>query len=123
MLHQIIALIPALQAFIGSIQGVTAGGLVVFLLVELAKRAESIPLTEGQTGKIRAAAALLSALAGVLTAFADHTLGQTDLVGLGQAFMAAGGSWAIAEIMHRLHKADKTAPEASGNGAAMGVRQ
>lgn len=96
---------PTIQPFL---QEAIGGGVGVFVLMEVAKRVNAIPLSAGQTGKLRAAAGGLSLLATILIGAADHKLQPESLSQLLLGLLTFGGTWVASHGLHKGNKALST---------------
>lgn len=79
-----------------------AGGVGVWGVTELVKRAPFIPIDEGQRARIRATSAALSALAVIGLGFVDKTLKVDDLTSAGIALVGAFIAWGGSHGTHRV---------------------
>lgn len=86
---------------------VLTGGAGVWLATEAAKRIKAIPVSEGQTARIRAVAAVLSVLAVCLEGLASGNLAPDNLQQLAVAVLTAAATFSAAHTAHKLRKVIK----------------
>lgn len=60
----------------------TVVGILTSVLVEVAKKVQSIPLNEGQTARLRMASLILSILGTIIVRLQDHTLADPNFIGM-----------------------------------------
>ena len=77
-------------------------GVVTNLLIQWAKRAESIPLNAGQKGKIRMVAAGLSLVGSLLVNFTEGSLSSEQSVSAVTVLVDAGIGWLIAHSGYKI---------------------
>lgn len=76
---------------------IMAGGVGVFIATAIAKQAKSISwVTPENVASVRACAAVLSALAVIVSKSADGSLDAVNVQDLIQAVLAFAGTWALA---------------------------
>ena len=80
---------------------IVASGIGVYLATEAVKAAKSIPFIQpGQVARIRAAAAVLSAVAVLITKLADGSLDAVSVQDAVQSIIALLGTMALAHGVH-----------------------
>lgn len=87
---------------------IVASGIGVYLATEAVKASKSISFIQpGQVARIRAAAAVLSAIAVVITKLADGSLDAVTIQDTVQAVIALIGTMALAHGVHESIKKTK----------------
>lgn len=77
-------------------------GAGVYLLTALAKKVSFIPISEGQTARIRAFAGFLSLVGTVLIGVANKNVGSQDLQHLFVSGIGLALSWMTAHTVHQV---------------------
>ena len=89
-----------LQHLFPLILEVAGGGMGAWFFTEAAKRSSWIPIDTGQTIRLRAFAAICSAILGVLVAFTNKELTGEVLQQSFLAIVSAGTMWYTAHTIH-----------------------
>lgn len=79
-------------------------GPVVFLLTEVAKRSQFIPINQGQKYRLLALAGSLSAISVVVQGIAHGNLSVQNIQQVFLAGFSFFSTWAFADGIHRLRK-------------------
>ena len=88
---------------------IVSGGIGVYFATEVVKLAKSIPwVSAGQTGRIRAVAGVLSALAVLLERYTQGTMVPQDVQGFALSLLALAGTFALAHGTHIAVKSTAT---------------
>jgi len=105
MLAQLLsAHMPNIPHVIDGLRNVLAGGIGVWVLTEIAKRWNAIPLDPTKKGAIRKTAAALSAAATLLLAAADGKVEPTQLSHILDAALMFVSTWLMAHLAHKTNK-------------------
>lgn len=93
-----------IPVILDALQNASGGTLGVWLSTMAVKAVPFIPVSPGQTSRIRAVAAALSVAAAVLVGIADGDLPQTSAEAAIMGIVTFVGSWAGAHGLHKLNK-------------------
>ena len=82
-------------------------GMLVALILQVAKKIDSIPLNSGQTNRLRIACAILSFLAAIVTRVSNHNLADASFW---NTLILSAVTYGIAYLTHASIISDPNAP-------------